>query len=546
MNTNKADSVELFVMNLVLFLSHIAPEKEENLLSRLRQTRKRRKLKVLLDTNIVVHRETKDPTKEEIGKLFWWIDRLGYEKCVHQVTIDEISLHQNPATRKAFLTKIESYNLLQTQAPLNDKVLAISKKYDSAENDKNDTILLNEVFSDRADFLITEDMKIHKKALELGLDTRIFSIDSFLEKVTAENPSLVDYKVPSIKKEYFGNINIKNEFFDSFREDYVDFDKWFNRKAEEIAYVCSSEGKLIAFLYLKTENESENYSDISPIFAKKKRLKIGTFKVKLNGSKLGERFLKIVFDNALHFSVDEIYVTLFTKRIEHMRLIHLLTDYGFSYHGTKQSPSGKERVFTHDFSRRASLDSPKTTYPFMSNNARKFLVPIYPEYHTSLFPDSILRTESPMDFVENEPFRNAISKVYVSRSLRRDLRIGDIIAFYRTGGYYESVVTTLGIVDGIHTSIPDRQHFVDLCRKRSVFSDSELKEQWDHSPNNRPFVVNFLYSYSFPKRINLKRLIELGIIRDIDSVPRGFERMPDDSFAKIIKETHSDASIIVG
>ena len=520
--------------------------RKENLLNRSRQFRYRRKLKVLLDTNIIVHRETKDPTKEEIGKLFWWIDKLGYKKCVHQITIDEISLHQNRATRRAFLTKIQSYNLLQTQASLKNEVLAISKKYDSTENDEKDTILINEVFADRVDLLITEDRKIHKKALELGIDTKVFSIDSFLEKVTAENPELVDYKVPSIKKEHFGNINIKDEFFDSFREDYADFDNWFNRKAEETAYVCLSEGRVIAFLYLKTENESEQYLDIRPVFAKKKRLKIGTFKVRLNGLKLGERFLKIVFDNALHFSVDEIYVTVFAQRVEHIRLVSLLTEYGFARHGIKKTSSGMERVYTRDFSRRALLDSPKTTYPFMSRKGRKFLVPIYPAYHTSLFPDSILRTESPLDFVENEPFRNAISKVYVSRSLRRDLRIGDIIVFYRTGGYYESVVTTLGVVDGIYTSISNHQHFVDLCRKRSVFSDDELKKQWNYLPYNRPFVVNFLYSYSFPKRINLKRLIELGVIRDIKSVPRGFEEISDVSFERIIKETGSDESIIVG
>ena len=160
-------------------------------------------MKVLLDTNIIIHRETKDPTKEEIGKLFWWIDKLGYEKFVHQITVDEISLHQDPRTKKAFLTKIQSYNLLQTQAPFKSEVLAVAKKYDATDNDKRDTILINEVFSDRVDFLITEDAKIHVKALELGIDTRVFSIDSFLEKVTAENPSLVDYKVPSVKEEAF-------------------------------------------------------------------------------------------------------------------------------------------------------------------------------------------------------------------------------------------------------------------------------------------------------------------------------------------------------
>jgi hypothetical protein len=96
----------------------------ESLLNSRRQSQKRRELKVLLDTNIVFHRETKDPTKEEIGKLFLWIDRLGYEKCVHQITINEISKRQDPAARRAFLTKIQSHNLLPTQVPLKNEVRA--------------------------------------------------------------------------------------------------------------------------------------------------------------------------------------------------------------------------------------------------------------------------------------------------------------------------------------------------------------------------------------------------------------------------------------
>ena len=42
-----------------------------------------------------------------------------------------------------------------------------------------------------------------------------------------------------------------------------------------------------------------------------------------------------------------------------------------------------------------------------------------------------------------------------------------------------------------------------------------LLSHWNYSPGNKPFVVNFLYDYSFPKRINMKRLIELGIISDV-------------------------------
>jgi len=501
-------------------------------------------MKILLDTNIVIHRES-IPLHKGIGHLFRWIDNLNYKKCIHQVTLDEINKLRDEEKLKGFSIKLHSYNILPTTAPLNPSVDAISKKYDVSDKDVNDTKLLNEVHCGRVDFLITEDRKIHKKAFELGIDDRVFTIDGFLEKVTSENPQLTDYKVLSVRKEYFGNIDHQDEFFETFKEDYKGYEKWFNRKSDEPAYICRSAQKIVAFLYLKIEEENEPYPDIKPTFSKRRRLKIGSFKVALNGYKLGERLLRIIFDNALRFSVDEIYVTIFPRRIEQERLVSLLEDFGFKYHGTKLSESGEEQVYVRDFSRSASTNKPKTTYPYMSNKASKYLVSIRPEYHTNLFPDSILRTESPEDFVENEPFRNAISKVYVCRSLERDLKPGDIIIFYRTGGYYKGVISTLGIVENVVTSINDEQHLISLCRKRSVFSDDELIKYWSEQPSNRPFIVNFLYAYSFPKRINLKRLIELGIIQDIKSAPRGFEKISDDSFKTILMETKSDESIVV-
>jgi predicted nucleic acid-binding protein len=503
-------------------------------------------MKVLLDTNIIIHRETKDPVNKDIGTLFWWIDKLGYQKCIHQVTVDEISSNQDTKAREAFLVKMKSYHCLPTVAPLRSEVQPISAKYDRTERDRNDTILINEVFSGRVDLLITEDRGLHAKALALGVDSAVFTIDEFLEKVTAENPDLLDYKVLSVRREYFGNIDLDDPFFDSYKEDYVDYEGWFNRKSDETAYVCRADENIVAFLYLKVEGTSEPYTDITPPFAKSKRLKIGSFKVQSNGSKLGERLLKVVFDNALHLAVNEIYVTIFPKRVEQLRLIELLKDFGFEYHGTKQSSSGQESVYVRDFSPKSSATSPRMTFPFVSKHARKFIVPIRPEYHTNLFPDSILRTESPLEFVENEPYRNAISKVYVSRSVNRDLKAGDLIVFYRTGGYFASVVTTLGIVESVNTSIGDYQAFISLCRKRSVFSDEELREQWDApSSTGKPFIVNFLYAYSFPRRINMKRLIDLGIIKDIRSAPRGFEEIPDESFDKIVKETETDERIVV-
>jgi len=508
-------------------------------------------MKVLLDTNIIIHREANKIINEDIGILFYWLDKLHYTKCIHPVTVEEINKYNDRNVLKTIKIKLDNYYLLKTLSPDSSEISNIRKRFDKNINDFNDTSLLNEVYNERVDFLITEDRKIHAKAAILKIEDKVFTIDSFLEKVTAENPTLIDYKVLSVKKEYFGNIDLNDPFFDSFKRDYIGFEKWFNKKAEEIAYVCKIDGKIKAFLYLKIENESENYSDIYPPFLPKKRLKIGSFKVSSTGLKLGERFLKIIFDNALQYNVKEIYVTIFKKTQDHERLINLLSDWGFNVWGKKKSQSGEELVLIRNFEPIANVKEPKKSYPYISKRFNKFIVPIYPEYHTELFPDSILTNESPNDFEENEPHRNAIQKVYISRSYYRDLIPGDIILFYRTktpntSAYYTSVLTTIGVVEKVYNDIKDEKEFVSLCRKRSVFSDEKLKEWWTRNPENRPFIVNFLYVYSFPKPyLNLKKLLELNIFKDISSVPRGFEKISDTDFNIILKEAKADACFIV-
>lgn len=504
-------------------------------------------MRVLLDTNIIIHREASRVIQKEIGTLFYWFDRLHYEKCIHPLSLDEIRKYQDASTVATMEAKVKNYSLLKTQAAEGPEIQAIRAKYDKDENDSIDTSLLKEVFYNRVDLLITEDRKIHAKASDLGISERIFTIDAFLEKAVAENPELVEYKVLAVKKEYFGNIDINDSFFDSFKRDYVGFEKWFNKKADEIAYVCKSEeNQILAFLYVKKEDVIEDYSDIEPRFEPKTRLKIGTFKVVANGFKLGERFLKIIFDNALLFGVEEIYVTIFVKTEDQERLVNLLHDWGFKQQGIKRSASGEEFVYVRNFSLTANLHNPCITYPFVSNSTRKFITPIYPKFHTELFPDSILRTESPQDFIENRPNRNAISKVYVTRSIERNLHSGDLIVFYRTkdknAGYYTSVTTTLGVVQSVVTKIASAEHLIQLCRKRSVFSDQDLIDYWNGNPRYRPFVVNFLYVHSFPKRLILRDLLGLKIIAE---PPRGFTQLTESAFQTLMEKSNADQRLVV-
>jgi hypothetical protein len=505
-------------------------------------------MRVLLDTNVLIHREARTVVRDDIGTLFRWLDQLRYDKCVHPDSVAEVKKHADPNVVRTLGVKLGSYSQLKTRAPDSPEIASL-RVHDRTPNDAIDTSLLAEVAAERVDLLITEDRGIHRKATRLGLAGRVFTIDAFLEKVTAENPALADYRVLAVRKAHFGELDVRDPFFDSFRADYEGFDTWFNRKADEVAYICiADQGQIVAFLYLKREGAGEDYSDINPPLGRAQRLKIGTFKVVSNGYKLGERFLKIAFDNALQYRVDEIYVTAFRRTADQDRLIQLLEEWGFAFHGTKGGlGNDSEHVYVRDFRPHVDADDPRRSFPYVAATARKFIVPIYPEYHTELLPDSILNTESPSAFVENRPNRNALSKIYISRSIERGFRAGDVLVFYRTKSndgpaWYTSVATSIGVVQDVVTDIADLTTFLAVCRKRSVFSDAELARHWNYKASNRPFVVNFLFVYSLPKRPNLKALTEAGVLAE---APRGFEPLSETAFDRLLQIADAETRFIV-
>jgi len=69
-------------------------------------------------------------------------------------------------------------------------------------------------------------------------------------------------------------------------------------------------------------------NDIIPSLRSLKRIKVGTFKIDARGTKMGERFVKKIFDHAIHENAQEIYVTIFP---EHVPLIVLLREVMGSY-----------------------------------------------------------------------------------------------------------------------------------------------------------------------------------------------------------------------
>jgi len=99
-------------------------------------------------------------------------------------------------------------------------------------------------------------------------------------------------------------------------------------------------------------------------------------------------------------------------------------------------------------------------------------------------------------------------------------------------------------VTDIRENFSNKNEFVKYCLKGSVFPENTLKEMWDYNIT-KPFVVNFLYVYSFPKRINMNKLIEMGIFKGVNDAPRGFRKITKDQFDCILKETQSESRFII-
>lgn len=499
-------------------------------------------VRALLDTNIIIHRENTKVTNQSIGLLYYWLDKLHYEKLIHPYSMEELMKYGDVQMRELYNVKLESYVEMKTVATQSKQFKEVLKESSKSDNDEIDNQLLYEVYCKRADILITEDRKMRNKAKALGIANKVYSINAFIEKVTSENPDLINYKVLSVRKEYIGNIDVANVFFDSLRESYYEFDTWFAKKSDEEAYICRSDKDLIlGFLYLKTEDFDSDYHDIEPVFKPKKRLKIGTFKIESTGFRLGERFIKIIFDNAVERKVDEIYVTLFEDKQELIALEGLLKRWGFFEYGIKSSNGKKERVLVKEMNYYNSNWSIKENYPNINYNVNKRILPIYPKYHTTLLPDSQLKTENEVDFIGNIPHRYALQKVYVTWGMKNDVCLGDILLFYRIGEKYpkkySSVITTVGVIDDIITNFKNQEDFMSYCENRSVFSKEELEWFWKNHSYNL-CVVKFIFIKSLVSKPTLGYLWDENIVQPPNG-PRPFEKLSDLQYEKIIRESNT-------
>lgn len=180
-------------------------------------------------------------------------------------------------------------------------------------------------------------------------------------------------------------------------------------------------------------------------------------------------------------------------------------------------------------------------------NDRNFVVAIKPEFHTRLFPESILNNESDA-VLEDVTYANSIHKVYIGAMKGMEtLRPGDNILIYRTSdgngsARYRSVATSVCTLQEYRNirEFSSYDEFKSYCGGASVFSDEELRGYYRNGYPNH--VIKLIYDFPLRKRIIRGEILDiLGYTPDYS----GFFMLNDIHFRTILKSGRANENFII-
>lgn len=493
-------------------------------------------MKVLIDTNVFIEREEEEVLSEDIRRLEKIIKRDMGGPWMHPASINEVRNDPNQSRRESAESRVESYPRLEyppTPTPGDE-----FREHVPEPSDKNEAVddrLLYCVYEDEVDFLVTEDRGIHRKATDVGISDRVFTIRE-ARNYFETGPQPIS-EAPDIRKTTLGELNIEDEIFDSLRDSYDEFESWARTKSDRETWINrTSDGSLGAVLIVKPE-ETEAVG-VEPELPREKRTKISTFKVapERRGSKLGERLLSIAFRRAVQQGVEKIYLTYYPGD-EEDKLVQLLEEFGFRE--VSETARGEalfqKRLVPGPRDAPEPVELARQFYPsfYDGSGVRKHLVPVEPEFHDKLFPRYSDQTELGMFAGQSRSEGNSIRKAYISNAPSKKVEPGDILLLYRSE---DSEITSLGVCDNVHYGLDTPDAVKRVVGKRSVFTDSELEERVEDGDST---VVMFLWHFHLPEPVGLEGMRDDGMRT---TPPISTTEISDSEYEYVVEEGGLDDS----
>jgi hypothetical protein len=420
---------------------------------------------LLIDTNILIYREDDRVVSQNVSDLFGLLHEIPVEIMIHPASMADIQRDTDARRRDVMLSKIGVYKQLPRppdSASDTDFIRIVGSPV--SPQDKVDNEILYAIVRGAADFLLTEDAGIHKKAFLAGISDRVLHIDDALQFFRQFIPKRERIpSPPGLKEDFMYTLDLHDPIFGSLKRDYPEFEDWFIRKSREHrkCFVSYRPDRTIgALLIYKFEDEP---IDVIPALPQKKRMKIATLKVTHVGNKIGELLLKISTDLTIQEGCDEIFLTHFTE--DNDRLVELITEFGFVKAGIN---SRGEEIFVKklipgpaDMAGLPPAEIFKRFYPSFYDGpaVRKWIVPIFPEYHNRLFTDYGGRQTTLLEHAgEFIVEGNTIRKAYISHSRIKQLKTGDLLIFYRSKD--DQSLTSIGIIEDVRTGLADTNEII--------------------------------------------------------------------------------------
>lgn len=476
----------------------------------------------LIDTNVIIGLEDNHTVKPAYANFSKLAAKHKVDVFVHEAASDDILRDKDAARRRISLSKLEKFQKLEKVEGLTEKALEQTFGRIRRPNDLVDTTLLHALSIGAADFLVTEDQGLHDRAQKHSADLArrvLFVADAAELLATTYEPREVPIRhVAEVSAHTIPN---EDTFFDSLREGYPEFDKWWQEKCIGGRRPCwvVRDGDELAGLIVRKD---ETGTDTDATQKCKKILKVCTFKVspEKRGIKLGELLLKKVLWFAQKNDYNLAYITAYPDQVA---LIALLEFYGFQQTATKDD--GElilERTFSHHRLERDKhtqvYETDRKNYPrFVADTkVRGFAIPIIEDYHDMLFPD--LRDARQPDFFrdlgeESGPKRpgNTIRKVYLCRAPSNLGDPGSLLFFYkgRSNEAPSQSLTTVGILEELALARSTKDLML-LTGGRSVYSERELVH-YQASQTSPVKVINFLLVDYIDPPISLSELKAKGI-----------------------------------
>lgn len=482
------------------------------------------RLRFLLDTNILIPLQDSYQVLENNLANFVRLASIGgHQLLYHPATIVDFERDHDSEQKARNLERIRQYPAIENPATCPWNVDAISP------NDACDNEILYSLECDAVHALVTEDRRIHKKARARGLNERVYTIqtaEDWLRRLHEPRkvvlPNIQDVPLHALTP------HLSESFFDSLREGYEGFDEWFRRKAREnrMAWVYRNEVGSLAAICIYATQENEAITDSGERLPGT-ALKLCTFKVsnEVRGRKIGELFLKAAFRYGSENGCENLFIHANAER--HDYLIRLLNEFGFEEFGTyagdlvlvKSHP-----LASPDSSLFPPLEYTRRYFPHFRQDpaVQKFLIPIQPQFHETLFPD--YQPIQPRLFESQNNVGNAIKLAYLCHAQTKSINVGDLVIFYRTED--EKSATSIGVVDRFEV-LDDAARIASLVSRRTVYA----LEQIDEIAKRPTKVILFRLVRHFLNPVSYGRLQRERIVSGpIQSI----RKITDESFSRVL------------